>query len=239
MNNFFVFLMRDIMKNREVKKIAVIANGEPPLPFVIERALRDIDLIIAADGGSSTCMKNGIKPDVVIGDLDSAPDDVQDIFPEAKIIQIDDQESSDMEKAISFALQFFPKRINIIGAIGYRTDHLLANLLFFEDFTQKYGDNIEICIFDNKGQLKYLKPGRHELNWRKGRTVSFFSFGNVCHLSLTGFRYELTDFCNKKPFTSLSNVYENDKCTVEFEGSGLVWYEVYENVRNATGDNDE
>ncbi|MDP8209239.1 MAG: thiamine diphosphokinase [Candidatus Stygibacter australis] len=211
------------------KSICIIANGEKPDLSVLVRALSGVDLVIAADGGSNHCLDLRITPDVIIGDLDSAAPNIDKIFPKAEIIHLPDQDTSDMEKAVNYALGYKPDRINIISALGLRADHMLQNILIFYHFNQlKPLNEVEICLYDNWGKMKFLAPGSHTIRNKKGRAVSFFSFGSISNLTLKGFRYNLDNQKSQGYFGGLSNVYESDECLVEFDGSRMIWYECYE-----------
>jgi len=211
------------------RSICIIANGEKPDREVLRRALSGMGMVIAADGGSEHCRNLGVIPDVIIGDLDSTSEHTKEIFPDSEIIHIMNQENSDMEKAIEYAMAYKPVRMNIVSALGKRTDHLLANILVFYHLNrfEKFKD-VEIHIYDNYGELRFLASGRHIISSKKGRTVSFFSLGDISNLTLQGFRYNLENYESKGYFSGLSNVYELDKCVVEFSGSRLIWYECYE-----------
>ena len=222
------------MKNE--RSIGIIANGEKPELSVLMKALTGVGMVIAADGGSNHCHKLGIIPDVIIGDLDSTPNGISEIFPNSEIIHIMDQETSDMEKAIEYASAYKPMRMNILSALGKRTDHILANIMLFYhiNHNERLKDT-EIHIYDNSGEMRFLSSGSHIIRNKQGRTVSFFSFGTISNLTLKGFRYNLDNHESKGYFSGLSNVYESDECVVEFNGSRLICYECYE----AEGDIDE
>ncbi|MDP8220991.1 MAG: thiamine diphosphokinase [Candidatus Stygibacter frigidus] len=223
------------MTNNE-RSICIIANGEKPELSVLMKALSGVGMVIAADGGSDHCRKLGIFPDVIIGDLDSTSAGISEIFPNSEIIHLEDQETSDIEKAIEYALTFKPVRLNIISAMGKRTDHMLANILVFY-YLNRSGKlkDVDIHIYDNSGEMRFLSPGSHIICNKKGRTVSFFSFGTISYLTIQGFRYNLEKHESKGYFSGLSNVYESDECVIEFSGSRLICYECYE----AEGEMDE
>jgi thiamine pyrophosphokinase len=221
------------MKKEAVNSICIIGNGEKPDARIMAEALKDMGLVIAADGGSRICAEMGIVPDVIIGDMDSTADGISEIFPDTEIIKICEQDSSDMEKALHFAEGYKPAQINIIAALGGRTDHLIANILVFNQYRSE--NNTEICLYDNWGKLRYLNEGRHKFLNLKGRTVSFFSLGSISNLTLKGFRYNLENAEYKGYFGGLSNVYESEECVLEFEGDSLICYECYA----AKGERDE
>jgi thiamine pyrophosphokinase len=216
------------MKDINSRIICIIANGEVPSREATALAMRGVGKVIAADGGSVICHKLGIIPDIITGDLDSSPPDILRSFGSAKIILDHDQEHSDMEKALRLAAEMNPERINILSGFGGRTDHLLANLLVFYHLDRYLPwDTIELRFYDNWGTIRFLSAGIHFLNNRRGKTVSFFSLGDLENLSLQGFRFNINRENQADYFIGLSNVYESDHCLVEFSGGKLIYYECY------------
>ena len=58
-------------------KAILFANGEFPGAERFLGQIADDDFLVAVDGGLSHMTKHGLKPDLIIGDLDSAnPEDV-------------------------------------------------------------------------------------------------------------------------------------------------------------------
>lgn len=206
--------------------ITIIANGENPEKKALDSALKNCDMIIAADGGSRFCQKNNITPDIIVGDLDSSTHDLQSIFPHTRIIEMQDQNYSDIEKAVQTALTFSPKKIDVLAVTGKRSDHMLANILFLQKFYLLHNE-VDICIYDNWGKLRFLKPGKHKIKAETGKTVSFFSLCSFEKLSLHGFKYELENYKNDDSFYGISNVYSESFAYVEFKGKVLIWYECY------------
>jgi len=211
---------------KQKRRICLIGNGEMPQPEVMKIALGGVDMIVAVDGGSGICRELNIVPDVIIGDFDSLPEDIGEIFPAAEMVTAADQNFSDMEKALVYALKYKPERINIMSATGKRSDHYLANLLCFDKFAAEH-EGIELFIYDNFGVMRFLGVGTHLFQKRKGKTVSFFSLASMAGLTMQGFRYNLQQESFSDKFTGLSNVYEADECLVEFAKGRLIWYECF------------
>ena len=116
------------MKN----KIAIIANGTIQDIDYHNQKIKDIDIIICADGGSNNAVKMNLIPDYIIGDFDSIEKKTLDYFKEkgkTKLIHDNDESKTDLELALSLAVSLEPKEILIFGAIGNRFDHTLANIL--------------------------------------------------------------------------------------------------------------
>ena len=85
------------------------------------------DFIIACDAGYRNCARLGCKPDIIVGDFDSAPcpqqnaDDIV-VLPHVK-------DDTDTEYAAKLAAQKGFDEVLLLGALGgRRVEHTLANL---------------------------------------------------------------------------------------------------------------
>lgn len=116
-------------------RAVIVASGDTALDD--ERHLADADLVIAADGGAAWLDRLGRRPDVLVGDMDSAePEHVERL--EAAGTRIErhaaDKEASDTELAVNVAIRDGATEVVLLGAIGGdRLDHELANLLLLAD----------------------------------------------------------------------------------------------------------
>lgn len=81
------------------------------------------DLVIAADGGYA--QEFGCNPDVVIGDFDSLG-----FVPEAENVQVypKQKDDTDMMLAVKLGLEKGYREFVLLGGIGGRLDHTLANV---------------------------------------------------------------------------------------------------------------
>lgn len=198
--------------------VAIIVDGEKVQN--IGEILKDTDIIIAADGGANLCRELQIKPDYIIGDLDSITYENMEFFSDSKFIKIIEQEDTDMQKALDYALSINPTKIIIISAFGKRTDHSLGNILIF----QNYNESIPLEIYDNFGLMTFYTPGKYELTLQPGQTISFFSLSPIDNLSLNGFKYSVNNANFSSNFIGVSNVVIYQNCTVEFQKGKLISY---------------
>jgi thiamine pyrophosphokinase len=110
----------------------IFANGiidpeqQPNLDFVPG------DVVIAADGGVRNSFLFGVRPDIVIGDLDSIT------AQEIELLSVDsprfisyptDKDQTDLELALDYAIQIGAAEVLLFGLLGGRLDQTLANLL--------------------------------------------------------------------------------------------------------------
>jgi len=114
----------------------VVADGDVPVRAELDAAWPGWDAgvadIVAADGGLARARTLGLRPDVLVGDLDSlAPALLAGV--EAEGIPVKrartDKDESDAELALLEAMARGATRITVLGAFGGpRLDHALANL---------------------------------------------------------------------------------------------------------------
>ncbi len=118
------------MGNRACSKVVIISNGyiEPTDLDVIDK----LDYIICADGGANFLMFTEIIPNMIVGDLDSIDEDVQHHYRNTpcEFIEFDTEEDkTDTHLSLEYSLKHIDCReIIILGALGLRFDHTLANL---------------------------------------------------------------------------------------------------------------
>jgi thiamine pyrophosphokinase len=121
---------------RNVQRIIILANGELPDLTNARSLLQKDDYIICADGGTRHARTLGIEPDLIIGDLDSAD---QEVIQRFRVDGVDvasypqDKNETDLELAIERAIKLNPQEILIVAALGGRLDQTLANIGLLSD----------------------------------------------------------------------------------------------------------
>jgi len=116
-------------------KAIVVAGGDAALDDAAQ--LAGADLVIAADSGAEWLAARRVRPDVVIGDMDSVDPALLDRLA-ADGVRIErhppNKDASDAELAVDRTVQAGADDVTIIGALGgQRLDHELANLLLLGD----------------------------------------------------------------------------------------------------------
>ncbi len=211
----------------EHKKAVIIANGQPPGKAVIAPYLDQADMIIAADGGSRTCMQLQIEPDFILGDFDSIDRHVRSHFSKSQFLLREDQNYTDLQKALRFCRETGVRIITLFSVFGRRNDHASGNLIIFESFDA----DIELTAVDDYGQLRRLFPGRTKLSGQPGATVSLFSLRPVVNLSLSGFKYALSGQDYAPFFLGISNEFSRPEAEVSFDQGRLLVYEMFNESR--------
>jgi len=111
-------------------RIAIIANGEINDYVPTKQKLQNADHIIACDGGLRHAEAMEIWPDVIIGDLDSAPSTYLEACKRRSIpihAYAVEKDDTDLALAMSYAMERSASSVIIFGALGGRVDHLIAN----------------------------------------------------------------------------------------------------------------
>jgi thiamine pyrophosphokinase len=137
----------------------IIAGGRTPGNKDWQRWVRDGDWIVGADGGAARALSWGLIPHIVIGDMDSLPEDARTelvaqgcqfvVHPRAK-------DETDLELALTYAVQQRAREIVILGALGGRLDHTLANLLLM---ALPKLDGVPVCIVDANEEAMVVRSG--------------------------------------------------------------------------------
>ena len=164
----------------------IIANGTLPSSPIVKRFQRLEDVIICADGGANHARRLGIRPDTILGDLDSITPSTRKYFKWIPVMFIQDQESSDLEKAISFCILRQYTHVDILGGTGDRIDHSTGSLGCF----RKFGEQIEIRLIDTVGILRQVQ-GSLKLTMKKGDLVSLIPLNRCGGVTTSHLKYPL------------------------------------------------
>ncbi|MCH8495662.1 MAG: thiamine diphosphokinase [Balneolales bacterium] len=165
----------------------IIGNGNPPGVALFERERNQADLVVAADGGGNWCMKNGFKPDIVVGDLDSFN---SRLYPTIPVLLDLDQETNDLEKALRYVIDRKIRSATLLGVTGERLDHTLKNISVMAQFERKF-DNLSMK--DEHGWMKIL-PRDFSFEVAAGTIISLFPVSGVVDgIYTTGLEFALHD----------------------------------------------
>jgi len=166
----------------------LICNGEAPGAALLRRLAARASLVVAADGGANAALRAGVRPDVVIGDLDSLLPSTARRLPRARIIRVARQDNTDLEKALDFIAAEAPSRVMIAGATGGRVDFTIGNLSVLWNYTER----LPITLAGDTWRA--MPVGRRRIERaRRGVMVSLLPFGDCAGITLRGLKYGLRD----------------------------------------------
>ncbi len=112
-------------------KVWIFVNGVMPENATLKTMIHPGDWLVAVDGGYRHLKALGLRPELVIGDLDSLSEGEIEEIQAAKIpIQrfAREKDEVDLELAINAALDRGRQPVRIAGALGGRLDQLIGNL---------------------------------------------------------------------------------------------------------------
>ena len=171
-------------------------GGEGPGPDFCQFLARGASLIVAADSGLQIAENAGLRPDWIIGDMDSV-DDLKRLekYPADKVRRFPpDKDLTDTELALNLLWEQGCEKIYIIGGGGGRLDHILALYSLFarEKYPERWiTKNEDIYCLDALDKF----GGELNMNVPKDSLVSVFPLGSS--------PWNIESFCLKWPLNGL------------------------------------
>ena len=207
------------------QKIIIVSGGCSVDPVYLSKQIRKTKnyLIICCDGGARHLRNLSIKPNVIVGDMDSI-DSAQLANYTAQGIKIikfpKNKDFTDTELALDYALSLKPKRIIIWCALGGRIDHALANIFLLLKGQEK---GIETSIMDEYCEIFVLDKEYFFIN-ETGKTVSLLALTpKVTGITLSGFVYPFEkDTLKISESRGISNIIRNDRAIIKAEKGKLL-----------------
>ena len=176
-----------------MSRVIIFANGEIPDLKKARALLQPDDYIICADGGSRHALALNLKPDLVIGDMDSIQKGHWQRLKKSGIsIELfpRDKNETDLELAVHRAIDMRPGQIVIIAALGGRLDQTLGNISLLAD-TRLSSSNIRL---DDGVEEIILCRDQAQIRGRSGDIVSLIPWqGIVTGVQTKDLKWPLTD----------------------------------------------
>lgn len=196
---------------------AVLCAGKVEDYDLLKTRLEQCEFLICADAGYLHAQKCGIKPDVIMGDFDSAEQPESDnvlTFPIRK-------DETDAWLACEHAHSLGFTKIRLLAATGGRLDHTYANAVLCSAMAAK---GIEVVLLDEKNKLFCLTHGKHMLEAEGYTKLSMFAFGgDVCGLCTSGVSYPLKDYTlSSHSALGVSNFFVEETAAVSFKNGTLM-----------------
>jgi len=187
-------------------KALIIANGKASRRSFYVPLIQGADIIIAADGGADNCIRLGIIPDAVVGDMDSISKKAKEKFKD--ILHKDpDQDTTDVMKALAFAKKKGADDITLTATLGTRLDHSLANILSIQGYPAR--------ILDEHNEI-FITKRSIALKGKKGEILSIIALAETEHLSYDGLKYPVKNIDVPSGWMGTSNEFTKGKAKVTF-----------------------
>jgi thiamine pyrophosphokinase len=176
-----------------MKRILIFANGELPDINKTRDILKSDDYIMCADGGTRHASALDLKPDLVIGDMDSTEKGhLQKLQADGVSIELypRDKDETDLELAIQHAIKLDPKEIIVVAALGGRLDQTLANIALLSSVQRS---TFSIKLDDGTDEI-FFSRDQVEVKGRSGDTVSLVPWqGPVSGIQTENLKWPLND----------------------------------------------
>ncbi|MBP5427345.1 MAG: thiamine diphosphokinase [Clostridiales bacterium] len=141
----------------------IICGGRIKDKEFLRNYTKDVDFVICADRGGLYAKDMDIMPDLLLGDMDSIPGCILEEYKNKKVdmtLYPSEKDMTDSEIAILRAVEMGADELIIMGALGSRLDHSLANICMLKKLVDMHikativDENNEITLIDNELELK-------------------------------------------------------------------------------------
>ena len=176
------------------------------------------DILICCDGGLHHTKALGLIPDFIVGDFDSVSQEVLNYY-KGKNIPIRQfptrKDETDMQLGIALALEKGATDLVLIGGIGSRFDHTLANAHLLLGLLKK---GIRARLVDQNNCVE-LVDHPITIYGKVGDLVSTIPLSMMVKgITLTGFEYPLInrDLALDDDMVAVSNVLAQEEARIDF-----------------------
>lgn len=207
-------------------KICIVLNGEIKDYDYINRIVRtgSYDYIICSDGGANHAYNMDILPDYIIGDLDSIDKNIIEYY-KSNNVKFEKfptkKDETDTELCIELSDKLKAKEIHLIGALGGRIDHTIANINLLY-YIRKRG--IIPKIISEKEEIYIAMNEELIIDGEIGDTISILPIKNDAKdVTLKNLEYPLKNYDIKfsRPL-GISNVMTNVNCNIKVNEGSLI-----------------
>ncbi len=164
----------------------ILANGQPPQKATLKRLRKEASIFVCADGGANTASRYALKPDAIVGDMDSIQPPALRKFRNVVMHKVVDDYSTDLEKTLAWVTEQGFDAITVAGATGARLDHFIGNLSAMVKFSPKAA----ITFVDDAGEWIYAGRTKN-LPLPVGATISLIPLSHCEGIVTKGLRWNL------------------------------------------------
>lgn len=205
--------------------VILVAGGPENLWPKLPESRRNLRWI-GIDRGAWRLLKQGIIPDLAVGDFDSLSGNEQsELFGNVEDVMkvLPEKDLTDTELALKVALERYPQaeKYQLIGGTGGRLDHLLANLfLVYQPCFSSLVERFE--LIDRWNTVRFYRPGKYiVMKEEEKEYLTFLCMTPVDQLTLSNVKYPLVEKNFTVPISLTSNEFLDEHAEFSFN-SGLV-----------------
>lgn len=173
--------------------ILILGNGEINDYNFLKKYTYNSDIVICCDGGLRHASKLEVAPNYIIGDCDSVSEELLSEYIKKNVELIKfkkEKDFTDMELGLDFAISLKAKYITILGGIGSRVDHTLANVHILLKALNK---NVVAKLVNEQNEILLINKDI-TLSEEKGTFISLIPVSTeVCSVLTNGLKYPLVN----------------------------------------------
>lgn len=206
-------------------RAVIVANGA----FQFSERLRELwdhaDLRIAADGGARNArLFLEHAPQIIVGDMDSLDDETRRWLERNHVEFVQHppaKDQTDLELAVTLAQTRGARESTILGALGGRIDHFLANVLLLA--------RVENVRLQDAATEMWIGRGTDDIEGAKGDIVSLIPLDQeVRGIMTTGLEYPLRGETLERGSTrGISNVMSGERAHVSWTRGTLLFVHLF------------
>jgi thiamine pyrophosphokinase len=176
-----------------ITDVVVVVTGAAPLHQAAVDEIPSDAVVIASDGALDHALAAGVRPSVLVGDLDSvSPEALDWAGQHATIDRFDpDKDHTDTELALRRAVDLNPTRLVLLSGGGDRLDHTLAAITALGHRSLTSIPTIDAWWGGERLRILH-GPGGTTLDLPVGSTVSLIALHGLCTgVTISGVRWPL------------------------------------------------
>lgn len=205
-------------------RILIIGGGNAVSQQLFRKLCSWAEQVICADAGAEIARQNNFTPTAVVGDFDSISRNTLAYFErkeDVALINIQEQDTTDMEKSIKLALNLGASHITLTCVGGKRNDHFMHTL----GLMLKFDSKAAFKIVDDD-DIIYLKTQSFREKCMVGERVSLIPYGGIVkNVSTSGLKYQLiNEDLTPGVRESISNLTIRDIFSVNFTSGTILLF---------------
>lgn len=173
-------------------RACIFLNGNLTNTTFVKQHIHEGDHLIAVDGGVIHAMALGVIPNVIIGDLDSISQEIQNKLSTLGIEWISyppEKDYTDSELAIKYALDKGYDTIRVFGVLGDRVDHFMGNVFLIATLP---GGN-DIMFIEGNEEIYFVRDHR-KIYGQSGDILSLLPVQGDCDgVTISNVKYPLNN----------------------------------------------
>ena len=200
----------------------ILADGSFPVHHIPLSYLRKAKHIICCDGSAESLVAADLKPEAIVGDLDSLDPVIAERFAD-RLFMDSDQDTNDLTKAVRWCINKRYKEIMILGATGKREDHTIGNISLLTEYARE----ISVSMVTDTGTFTPLLKS-DVVNCFPGQQVSIFSINPETEITSIGLKYRLDNLKLHNWWRATLNEATGDSFELRFNGGPVIVYQKFE-----------